>query len=195
MFPNLFEIFQTSFCFRFVFFRFDRFPIDISRVPWQAAMSSAGFHFCAASIISDKWLLTAAHCTNGMPASEMTLRIGSTINSGGGTLYKPKRIIQHNQFISQKNDFDFSLIELINKIEFNDTARPITLPEEGDQVKDNTTCLVTGWGDSHSSGPGNILRGAEVPIVNQDECEVAYWSFKRITPRMLCAGFDEGGIH
>lgn len=42
------------------------FPIDIKQVPWQASMQRNGKHACGASIISDKWLLTAAHCL-GLP--------------------------------------------------------------------------------------------------------------------------------
>lgn len=38
------------------------------------------------------------------------------------------------------------------------------------------------------------LLGVEIPTVNQQKCEKAYEEsiFRKITPRMLCAGFDEG---
>lgn len=89
-------------------------------------------------------------------------------------------------------DFDFSLLELWTKIEFNANVQPIALPEEQDRVTDNTMCLVTGWGTTDSFDAPKKLRGVDVPIVNQEECVKKYSNFKRVTPRMLCAGFDKG---
>lgn len=82
------------------------------------------------------------------------------------------------------------MFELVDSIQFNEAAQPITLPGEQDHVKDNQTCFVTGWGETKSSEPHDSLRGTEVPIVNQEKCSKAY---KHITPRMVCAGFDQGG--
>lgn len=124
----------------------------------------------------------------------MRVRIGSSSNDKGGTLHKIKRIVQHKKFSPITIDFDFSLLKLADKIEFSDTTQPIALPGVRDRVRDNTTCLVTGWGDTQSPDESwDELRGAEVPIVNQQKCSEAYSSFNDITPRMLCAGFDKGG--
>lgn len=86
------------------------------------------------------------------------------------------------------------MLELVDSIQFDKAAQPISLSDEQDHVKDNQTCFVTGWGETKSFEPRDSLRGAEVPIVNQEKCSKAYESFLHITPRMICAGFlDIGG--
>ncbi|XP_031638810.1 polyserase-2-like [Contarinia nasturtii] len=171
------------------------FEIDITQVPWQASLQTRGQHFCGASIISEKWLLTAAHCTAAVPnAKNILVRIGSSLYSKGGEIHKVKRIVQHENYNSKTIDYDFSLLELQESIEFNEYAKTVALPnQEEEKLADNTMTLVTGWGDTHSSESRLKLRGAEVPIVNQEKCMKAYQRFGGVTPRMICAGFDKGG--
>lgn len=133
-------------------------------------------------------------CSAVPNARSYTIRIGSTLKRKGGTLHKVKRIVQHKQYNGRIVDFDYSLLELVDSIQFNEASQPISLPEEQDRVEDNQTCLVTGWGETKSYERNDKLRGAEVPIVNQEKCSKAYRRYGGVTARMLCAGFDKGGI-
>lgn len=109
-------------------------------------------------------------------------------------LHKVKRIVQHKGFNEDTIDYDYSLLELEKSIEFNDQAKPVVLAGSAEAVTDNTTCLVTGWGLTQSNSESRQkLRGAEVPIFNQEKCERAYKRYGGITARMICAGFDKGG--
>lgn len=45
----------------------------------------------------------------------------------------------------------------------------------------------------NSAESREILRGAFVPIVNQDTCIKMYKRKNKVTPQMICAGYLEGG--
>lgn len=105
-----------------------------------------------------------------------------------------KRIEQHRQFNFSNIDYDYSLLELVEKINFTDSVQPIRLPSVFDKIRDGSICLVTGWGNTmNTSESRDSLRGANVPIVNQRKCSQQYMRYGGITGRMICAGYDRGG--
>merc|ERR1712107_205407 len=60
--------------------------------PWMAALFVDEQWFCGGTLISDEWVLTAAHCANG--ASSMRIMLGAhtcarTLRRGGSRLSRP----------------------------------------------------------------------------------------------------------
>jgi len=168
--------------------------IDIRAVPWQVSLQRGGSHFCGGSIIGRRHILTAAHCTDGQRAQYIKVRMGSSYHSSNGTVVAVNKIIQHPNFNMQRIDYDYSILELNETIEYDETKRKISLPNQGEEIDDDTECFVTGWGNTQSSVESReFLRGAEVPIVNQNDCADAYKQFGGVTDRMVCAGLKQGG--
>lgn len=125
-------------------------------------------------------------------AQDLVIRVGTAEKGTSGSIHKVKRIVQNEKFSILNIDYDFALLELEDTIAFNENTQPIALVDKDRIIRDNTMCLVTGWGNTLSLKESDTkLRGVEVPIVNQHECEDAYDG--KITPRMLCAGLEKGG--
>lgn len=126
----------------------------------------------------------------------LTVRIGSTESANGGSIYQVKQFIKHNKFDPRTVDWDFALLELEECIQFNEAAQPIKMINKQQETADQTIHLVTGWGKTQSAfidSNEQLLRGAEIPIVNQKKCVDLYKQRRSVTPRMLCAGLEQGG--
>ena len=168
--------------------------INIEDAPYQISLQKYGSHICGGSIISEGFVLTAAHCTDGAVASSMSVRIGSSKYASGGVTIKVEKIIQHELYNKRNVDYDFSLLKLASEIEFDETKQPVELPELNEPVADGTSCFVSGWGNTQNAAESRAhLRAAFVPSVNQVDCNKAYVAFGGVTDRMICAGYPEGG--
>ncbi|XP_052898221.1 trypsin-3-like isoform X1 [Anopheles moucheti] len=170
------------------------FEINVSDAPYQVSLQYFNSHRCGGSVLNNKWVLTAAHCTVGIAPTSLAVRVGSSEHASGGAVVSVARAVEHPNYDDSTIDFDFSLLELKDELTFSDQVQPVALPEQDEPVEDGTMTTVSGWGNTQSSTESNaVLRAANVPTVNQQECENAYELSGGITDRMLCAGYQQGG--
>ncbi|MEP3329325.1 serine protease [Sedimentitalea sp.] len=171
-------------------------PVNsIDEVPWQVALIDGSAvlrrQFCGGSIVSDTWILTAAHCVEGAAAADIDVLAGTLHLSHGGQRVEVAEIVIHSNWGTTgiSNDFDTALIRLAEPLT---VGEPIALADDSTPLPDGMGLRVSGWGAIFQSGPGsNDLLLVEVPVYNQADCVAANGA--SVTDQMICAGFVAGG--
>ena len=108
--------------------------------PWIVSMLDLdGDWFCGGSILTEDYVITAAHCVDWMEPHEALIRIGDHDNSDpDDTDYnkkqsiKIKKIIIHSKYDTETTNNDIALLKLKTRIDFqkfDGTVAPICLPE------------------------------------------------------------------
>uniref|UniRef100_A0A087Y4A4 Coagulation factor IX n=1 Tax=Poecilia formosa TaxID=48698 RepID=A0A087Y4A4_POEFO len=182
-------------------------------IPWQVGLIAkpSGRLFCGGSILSERWVITAAHCLREA-AGSFSVRVGehnTEITEGREKDYEVLEEQPHPRYNATLDIYnhDIALLYLKEPISFSATVRPICIGPMAfieDLVKQPSPATVSGWGRTRFMGiTSNILQKVEVPLVDQTECKKS--SNERITPVMFCAGFydvakdacqgDSGGPH
>ncbi|XP_044262515.1 trypsin-7-like [Tribolium madens] len=170
--------------------------IDVSEVPWQVQLEFDNFgQFCGGSIIGEKYIITAAHCTKIWIGIEkfMFVRAGTNITESGGQRVFVEQMFIHPDYNEKNFDYDFAILELQDSLEFGDEVSPVSLPSSDTEWEPGTSAFVSGFGviDVEKGTDSPVLKGVTVKITDKEECKKRYKNF--YTDRKICAGFSEGG--
>uniref|UniRef100_A0A7G3AZU5 trypsin n=1 Tax=Lutzomyia longipalpis TaxID=7200 RepID=A0A7G3AZU5_LUTLO len=169
--------------------------VNIEDFPHQVSIIYNNTHICGGSIISDKFILSAAHCYIYIgPTNNFQVRVGSTNSTAGGTLYTVKDIHAHTSYNETTYDYDFSIFELNDTIALdNVTSRVVRLTEINEYLPNGSNLTISGWGETRNPTESKEhLRAVSVPKMEQLECIASYLFSNIITDRMFCAGYRQG---
>ncbi|XP_024613791.1 anionic trypsin-like isoform X2 [Neophocaena asiaeorientalis asiaeorientalis] len=157
-------------------------------IPYQVSLN-CGYHFCGGSLIGDQWVVSAAHCYK----SRIQVRLGEhniDVLEGREQFIDAAKIIRHPNSSSWTLNNDILLIKLSSPAVTDARVSTLALPSACSPA--GTQCLISGWGNTLSSGVNypELLQCLDTPLLSQTECEASYPG--QITDNMICAGFLEG---
>jgi secreted trypsin-like serine protease len=174
------------------------FPIAIEEAPWQVSLQARGTHFCGGSILTEDFVLTAQHCTEGGGNLEVLAGVDRLSDVVSGQLVAVVEVIPFPGFSEPTAGKDVSLVRLAQPLALDGIRMaPISIatPEavELGLTDPGVESMVTGWGVLSEGGPApDDLQAVEVPLLSNEDAQAAYEDVN-ITADQLAAGLDEGG--
>ncbi|XP_036359157.1 atrial natriuretic peptide-converting enzyme-like isoform X2 [Octopus sinensis] len=178
--------------------------------PWQVAVEHitgaysdfyySTEYFCGGTILHNDWIISAAHCFVGKKKESLIIKVGDHNKKIWDTYeqtFKVAELIIHAKYDDNSYDYDIALIKIEpnkkgNGIVFNDYVQPACLPDKNTTYFESERCHISGWGNTGKAYP-SILKAATVPLIEAHLCKAMYKN--SITPRMICAGYVEGGLN
>lgn len=167
------------------------------KYPWMAAIyyrdGDDTYQGCGGSLISDRWILTAAHCVFTSPGvtesvDDILVSLGtSDLASDDVVLKSVSQIIMHPDFDYFTEVNDLALIELSSPVDFE----PITLPSVDSVPLNGERAITAGWGAITADDDNSpLLLEVELPIVSHNACHAWYYTddFSIDENTMVCAG-------
>ncbi|KAG4071310.1 hypothetical protein HA402_004014 [Bradysia odoriphaga] len=146
--------------------------------PYQVGLHGRRGHFCGASLIGARWVLSAAHCFFQRPTSDPSIvkvYVGST-NINSGDIYDVRSIQMHPGYQGARGyQFDAAVLQTFIRIELNYYIQPIALAFRG--VSRGRECIVSGWGllgyQGSSSRPETLQYVVET-VIGWPQCKNAW---------------------
>lgn len=123
-------------------------------------------YFCTGSLISNEWVLTAAHCMDG--ASFVEIIMGGWANQASEVTMTSENFFVHEDWNSFTLLNDIALIKLPQPVDFNEVIGSVGLPSEDVAAGDIMHIPASAW-----SG-GFVVTDVQAEVLSNDVCGAIY---------------------
>nr|XP_055072773.1 cathepsin G-like isoform X2 [Misgurnus anguillicaudatus] len=164
--------------------------------PYMVSVQKYGEHVCGGFLISDQFVMTAAHCRNNTEI--LTVVAGANDLKSSSENHVHINVSTYNRHPQYNPDpgprtpgiADLMVLKLGTKIQLNNNIKTIPIPTTPVNISVGTACSVAGWGRMTNGLKSPTLREANVKIMNDTIC--AQWGREYVAPQMMCV-YGHGG--
>ncbi|GMT36374.1 hypothetical protein PFISCL1PPCAC_27671 [Pristionchus fissidentatus] len=157
---------------------------------------------CGGTVISDRFILTAAHCIP--PQSVIHVYSGiihgdreEPHNTEKKVISRVEKAIPHPNYNESGYTDDIGILILEEPLLFDNTVFPICLPNKDQSIPDDGQAVVAGFGGSNDreepdnwdlSESDSRLRESAVPIIRAEICKQRFENTTLDNEMFICAG-------
>ncbi|XP_068941448.1 polyserase-2, partial [Petaurus breviceps papuanus] len=175
--------------------------------PWQVSLQIEGFHICGGSLITESWVVSAAHCVveneTVSDAEKFAVYLGlhSLRMQDQGQYRNITEILIPDNYTDAELGSDIALLHLSEPANFTEFVQTICLPRANHHFPHGAPCWATGWGNVQQEifvPEPQVLQEVQLEIIGPSTCQCLlhssgpYNTTIELLPGMICAGFSEG---
>merc|ERR1712168_1652457 len=177
--------------------------------PWQVQLTKKSPYgdvpYCGASVINDRWILTAAHCFEKTGRRTYGWRAELGVTNKWKTyptrqLERLSRIEIHPEYKNQNGrsaNTDIALVKTVRPLRFSKGIQRVCLPEADDGSDEKMSpCVSTGWGlmkDEEKDKDRAALQQVTLPFIDEATCRAKWNGNKKVNEKTICFGTDTQG--
>ncbi|XP_048067235.1 granzyme B(G,H)-like isoform X2 [Megalobrama amblycephala] len=160
--------------------------------PYMVSVQANKQHICGGFLISDRFVMTAAHCKYIFPV--LTVVLGAhDLQQKNLDRLNVDFYHEHPDYTNGSYHNDILILRLEKHVEPNNIIKKISIPTKEDDIEADTVCSVAGWGSLKTNGKGNNrLMETNVTVMNNMKCESKWGKKEYAASQMMCV-YGNGG--